>query len=128
MSLLPPTLAVEIRTFLSQPQVDLDTVSAKQIRLHLATVFPELDIKTLKQPIDEISIPIFYEVCLILSLWPSEAVSVFVHSAFARHTYPLFSTLKIDQRGRRYGCYQGATATISPSPCSTHPRYPRRGW
>lgn len=59
---LPATLPQEIRAFLTRPDVDLKTVSLKQIRRHLAEVVPELDVKTLKEEINELTIPIFTEV------------------------------------------------------------------
>lgn len=59
---LPPTLAVEVRSYLNQPDVDLQLVSAKQIRRHLNSIFPSLDTKALKSEIDAISIPIFHQV------------------------------------------------------------------
>ncbi|MBW0485108.1 hypothetical protein O181_024823 [Austropuccinia psidii MF-1] len=59
---LPPNLADHIRSYLSSPDVDLQTVSAKQIRKQLASIFPDLDIKAFRTEIDEISIPIFHEI------------------------------------------------------------------
>ncbi|EGG08008.1 uncharacterized protein MELLADRAFT_77485 [Melampsora larici-populina 98AG31] len=59
---LPSTLAIEVRSYLNQPDVDLQLVSAKQIRRHLTTIFPSLDTKLYKTEIDGISIPIFHEV------------------------------------------------------------------
>ncbi|OAV87882.1 hypothetical protein PTTG_06772 [Puccinia triticina 1-1 BBBD Race 1] len=59
---LPPNLANHVRSYLTSPEVDLQTVSAKQIRKKLATIFPDLDIKALRSEIDEISIPIFHEI------------------------------------------------------------------
>jgi hypothetical protein len=59
---LPPNLSYHVRSYLTGTEVDLQTVSAKQIRKKLATIFPDLDIKALRSEIDEISIPIFHEV------------------------------------------------------------------
>ncbi|KAH9456252.1 hypothetical protein MJO28_006294 [Puccinia striiformis f. sp. tritici] len=59
---LPPNLSNHVRSYLTGPEVDLQTVSAKQIRKKLATIFPDLDIKALRSEIDEISIPIFHEI------------------------------------------------------------------
>lgn len=59
---LPPNIANHVRSYLTGPEVDLQTVSAKQIRKKLATIFPDLDIKALRSEIDEISIPIFHEI------------------------------------------------------------------
>lgn len=59
---LPPNLPDHIRAYLTSPEVDLQTVSAKQIRKKLATIFPDLDIKNLRSEIDEISIPIFHQI------------------------------------------------------------------
>ncbi|KAH9811674.1 hypothetical protein DFH28DRAFT_435193 [Melampsora americana] len=59
---LPSTLSIEVRSYLNQPDVNLQLVSAKQIRRHLTTIFPDLDTKTFKTEIDEIAIPIFHEV------------------------------------------------------------------
>jgi len=59
---LPPNLHEHVRSYLTGPEVDLQTVSAKQIRKKLATIFPNLDIKALRSEIDDISIPIFHEI------------------------------------------------------------------
>ncbi|KNZ53522.1 uncharacterized protein VP01_3214g2 [Puccinia sorghi] len=59
---LPPNLHQHVRSYLTGPEVDLQTVSAKQIRKKLATIFPDLDIKALRSEIDDISIPIFHEI------------------------------------------------------------------
>ncbi|CAH7672891.1 hypothetical protein BY996DRAFT_6430405 [Phakopsora pachyrhizi] len=59
---LPQGISTHVRAYLTSPDVNLETVSAKQIRKHLSTIFRDLDIKALRSEIDEISIPIFHQV------------------------------------------------------------------
>ncbi|KAG0143034.1 hypothetical protein CROQUDRAFT_49420 [Cronartium quercuum f. sp. fusiforme G11] len=73
---LPPTLALEIRSYLSRPDVNLQTVSHKQIRRHVATVFTWLDVKALKQEINDLSVPIFTEVAQAASAHASAEAQI----------------------------------------------------